>query len=304
MNPFDLQVNGYGGVDFGADDLCGEDLQKICIALENDGFDSILATLITDSVENLSSKLARLVRLRSENPLATRLIAGFHVEGPFLNPSAGYIGAHDPTHVTSASKDDALRLIEASEGRLKLVTLAPECDPGFEAIRAFASQGVTVSAGHCDPSLDTLEGAIDSGLRMMTHLGNGCPVNLPRHDNIVQRALSLRERLWICFIPDGIHIAFFALKNYLDLVGIDRAIMVTDAISATGLGPGRHQLSGMTVEVDASGAARRPGQPNLAGSTLAMPQLIDNLRDRIGLDETQIRALVETNPRAALERVP
>ena len=301
MKPFDLQVNGYAGVDFGVEDLNADDLNRICQALRDDGFDSILATLITDSIPNLCGKLENLARLRAQNPLVEQMIAGFHVEGPFLNPSSGYIGAHDPSEVIPASADDAQKLLDASAGQLKLVTLAPECDSGFGAIERLSSHGVAVSAGHCNTSLDQLEGAIDAGLCMITHLGNGCPIDLPRHDNIIQRVLSLRDRLWICFIPDGIHIEFFALKNYLDLVGVERSIMVTDAISATGLGAGTHSLSGMTVEVDASGAARRPGQANLAGSTLSMPQLVENLRKQLGLDDAQIESLVDSNPRNALD---
>ena len=103
---------------------------------------------------------------------------------------------------------------------------------------------MTLSAGHCDPSLDQLKGAIDHGLTMVTHFGNGCPVDLPRHDNVLQRFLHFREQLWFCFIPDGAHVDFFALGNYLDFVGLDRSIMVTDAITASKLGPGLHQLSG------------------------------------------------------------
>ena len=85
---------------------------------------------------------------------------------------------------------------------------------------------------------------------MVTHFGNGCPVELPRHDNVLQRFLHFRRHLWFGFIPDGVHIEFTALGNYLEFVGIERAFMVTDAISAARLGPGLHKISGMTVEVE------------------------------------------------------
>ncbi|MEC9124041.1 MAG: N-acetylglucosamine-6-phosphate deacetylase, partial [Verrucomicrobiota bacterium] len=112
--------------------------------------------------------------------------------------------------------------------------------------------------------------------------------------------LSFREHLWFCFIPDGAHIEFFALKNYLDFVGIDRSIMTTDAISAARLGPGLHEISGITVEVDQDGVARRPGSPNLAGSTITMPGIIENLSDQLGLDDNNVLSLVDLNPRNAL----
>ena len=145
----------------------------------------------------------------------------------------------------------------AGGGLVKLVTLAPERDPQFATTRWLVDQGIRVAAGHCDPPIDTLRGAIDNGLSLFTHLGNGCPPTLPRHDNVIQRVLSQSERLWICFIADGVHVPFVALTNYLRCVGLDRAIVVSDAISAAGLGPGEYSLRGERV-VDVITPGRRP----------------------------------------------
>ncbi|MFP6893420.1 MAG: N-acetylglucosamine-6-phosphate deacetylase [Opitutales bacterium] len=300
MKPFDLQVNGYAGTDFCSSSLTGEQLHNACRALAEDGVDGILVTLITDGIESLASKLAEIVRLREQDELARRVIAGFHVEGPFLNPSPGFIGAHEPLCVRPANVNDAQRLLDAGAGLVKLFTLAPEQDAGAAVTHFLAGQGVVVSAGHCDPTLDQLKAAIDNGLSMVTHFGNGCPVELPRHDNVLQRFLSLREHLWFCFIPDGAHVDFTALKNYLDFVGVDRSIMTTDAISAAKMGPGLHEISGISVEVDEAGVARRPGSPNLAGSTITMPGIRRNLSESLGLGEDEITSLVDLNPRAAL----
>lgn len=304
MKPFDLQVNGYAGVDFCSSNLNSDDLHHACQRLADDGVDSILATLITDSIDRLIAKLANLVALREADSLVKQMIAGFHIEGPFLNPQAGFIGAHPADAVVPASPVDAAKLLDAAGGLTRLFTLAPELDAGFATTKFLAKQGVTVSAGHCDPTLGQLDRAIDSGLSMVTHFGNGCPVKIARHDNFLQRAMYFRDRLWICFIPDGAHVPFFVLKNYLDLVGVDRAIMVTDAISAASLGPGRYQISGMDVEVDAHGLARKPGPAgstgNLAGSTVTMPQIKQNLRQELGLDDEAIRQLVDLNPRSAV----
>ena len=96
MKPFDLQVNGYAGTDFCSSSLNSEQLHHACRALADDGVDGILATLITDDLPSLVAKLSNLVRLRGEDELARRVIVGFHVEGPFLNPAPGYVGAHQP----------------------------------------------------------------------------------------------------------------------------------------------------------------------------------------------------------------
>jgi N-acetylglucosamine-6-phosphate deacetylase len=180
------------------------------------------------------------------------------------------------------------------------MTLAPEFDEGAATTKFLVGQGITVSAGHCDPDLATLERAIDAGLSMITHVGNGCPVILPRHDNFIQRVLSLSDRLWLCFIPDGAHVPFFALKNYLKVAGLERTIFTTDAIMAAGLGPGIYELSGEPVEIDEAGIARRPGSPNLAGSTIRGHQVAANLREQLGLSESEVRQVYRDNPMRAL----
>lgn len=300
MKPFDLQVNGYAGTDFCSSFLNAEQLHHACRTLADDGVDGVLATFITDDLRSLKAKLSNLVRLREEDELARQVITGFHIEGPFLNPKLGYIGAHEPELVRPACLEDTQAILEAGEGLVKLLTLAPEQDSEGVVTKFLVEQGVVVSAGHCDPSIDELKAAIDGGLSMVTHFGNGCPVELLRHDNILQRFLALREHLWFCFIPDGVHVDFFALKNYLDLVGVDRSIMTTDAISAATLGPGMHEISGISVEVDEAGVARRPGSVNLAGSTITMPRILHNLSQELGLSEEEIIALVDRNPRCAL----
>ena len=164
MKPFDLQVNGYAGTDFCSSSLNAEQLHHACRTLADDGVDGVLATFITDDQKSLVAKLSNLVRLREEVELARRVIAGFHVEGPFLNPAPGYIGAHEPEHVRPACLEDAQAILDAGEGLVKLLTLSPEQDPGASVTKFLVEQGVIVSAGHCDPSLDQVKAAIDLSL--------------------------------------------------------------------------------------------------------------------------------------------
>lgn len=299
MGYFDLQVNGYAGADFCSTELTLEQCRKACDALREDGIDGILATVITDSVDALEGKLRRLVGFREKDEVIRGTIRGFHVEGPFLNPADGYIGAHPAEHVRPANVDDAKRLLEAGAGLVRVMTIAPEFDDGMATTRYLVEKGVTVSAGHCDPDLKTLEKAIGAGLSMITHLGNGCPVDLPRHDNFIQRVLSLSDKLWVCFIPDGAHVPFFALKNYIQLAGIERTVVTTDAIMAAGLGPGTYELSGAPVEIDEHGVARRPGSPNLAGSTIRGNQVAENLKTHLGMSETEVDLVFRQNPMSA-----
>ena len=300
MKTFDLQVNGYAGIDFNRDDLTAEQLYRACSALEEDGNEGILATIITDSIESMCLRLSNIVELRKQASLIERIITGFHVEGPFLNETPGYIGAHPPAHAKQANPDDMLRLLDAASGLVRLVTLAPERDPGFTTTTMLQERNITIAAGHCDPSVDQLHGAIDSGLTMFTHLGNGCPMLMHRHDNIIQRVLALSDELFISFIPDGAHIPFTALANYLKLVPTERTIAVTDAISAARLPPGKYTLASWQLDIGEDLIAMAPDGSHLVGSTLTMPRAIDNLKKETGLSRESIEAMLYHNPLAAI----
>ena len=300
MQFIDLQVNGCYGVDFNSDDLTAEQLHEACEHLAADSVGGILATIITDDLERMAVRLNRLARLREQNPLAKRIIWGIHVEGPFISAEPGYVGAHPRQHVRPADLDAMKRLLDAAQGLVRLVTLAPECDPDLKLTRYLSDRGILVSAGHCNPSLDQLRAAIDAGLSLFTHLGNGCPLMLPRHDNVIQRVLSLADRMTICFIADGVHVPDTALGNYLRLTGIERAIFVTDSISAAGLGPGRYSLGGQSVEVDANGATWSADRSHLVGSAVTMPVMAARAQAALGLTCEQIERLVAGNPRKLL----
>ena len=297
---FDLQVNGYAGVDFNGDDLSAGDLHRACERLEADGVDGFLATVITDDLEVMARRLKRLAALREQDPLATRLVAGFHIEGPFLNENDGYRGAHPRDAIRPADPASMDRLLDAAAGLTRIVTLAPERDRGFAVTRLLAESGIVVSAGHTDASIDELRGAIDAGLSMFTHVGNGCPMLMHRHDNIVQRALSLSDRLWLCFIADGAHVPFTALRNYIRLAGDDRAIVVSDAIAPAGLGPGRYAFGRWDIVVGDDMVPRAPDRSHFVGSGITMKQSAANLRESVGLSADSVRRLTSENPRAAI----
>ena len=297
---FDLQVNGYNGADFNSDELTLDQLHGACAALEEDGCDGILVTFITEEVNTIRRRLYRIAKWRDQDELIGRVVRGFHLEGPFISPEPGYRGAHPLAAVRPADRDLAARMLEAAEGLVKLVTLAPEQDPGGTVTSFLAGQGVVVSAGHCNPSLAQIEEALDQGLSMVTHLGNACPLQMHRHDNVIQRFLSFSDRLWCCFIADSVHVPSFTLRNYLRATGIDRAIGVTDAISAARLGPGRYRLAGWELEIGADGVARSPGGDHFVGSTATMLKVAEVLREEVGLSAGEIHRMIDVNPRAAL----
>jgi N-acetylglucosamine-6-phosphate deacetylase len=296
---FDLQVNGYGGVDFNQEDLAAGDLHAVCERLAADGVGGILATFTTETLAKMVRRMANLVALRERDPLARRIIAGLHIEGPFISPLDGYRGAHPADAVRPASADEMRRLLDAGGGLVRLVTLAPECDEGLRLTRLLVRDGIVASAGHCDPTLDQLRAAADAGLSMFTHLGNGCADQVHRHDNIIHRALSLHDRLWLCFIADGVHVPVPALGNCLRAAGMERAVVVTDAVTPAGLGPGTYRQGRFQVRVAENDAARMM-DGSLIGSAITMRQSVRNLVERLGLSEADARRLTVTNPRRAI----
>ena len=292
----DLQVNGYAGVDFNSDNLTTDEVVRACRRLKADGTESILATVITARIDLMLLRISRLVQLMESSAEVADCIRGIHVEGPFLNPAEGFIGAHPASDAMSANVGVTDQLLDAGNGNIKMVTLAPEMDQDAQVTKYLSERGIAVAAGHSDASLSDLNRAIDHGLKLFTHLGNGCPGLLPRHDNIVQRVLAVSERLKISFIADGHHVPAFALRNYLGIVPHENVVIVTDAISAAGLGPGRYELSGQVVQVDDDGAAWAACRTHYAGCASTFPQMVEVLTESVGVGDEQIQQWMITNP--------
>lgn len=296
----DLQVNGYADVDFNADFLSAERVAAVCGRLRDDGVAGILATVITANLKAMCRRLANICAVREADPAIAEMIAGIHIEGPFLNEQPGFIGAHPVDCARPADVGSMEQLLDAAGGLTRIVTLAPERDPGLKVTQHLAKRGIRVAAGHCNPTLDELRAAIDAGLSLFTHLGNGCPATLPRHDNIIQRALSFSDRLMFGFIADGVHVPFVALGNYLQCCGLDRAFVVTDAICGAGLGPGEYTIGNQKVVIDQNLATWSADRSHLMGSAGTMPRSAENLRRELKFSDQQVRQLLVDNPQSIL----
>ncbi|MEM9365975.1 MAG: N-acetylglucosamine-6-phosphate deacetylase [Planctomycetota bacterium] len=304
---FDIQVNGYAGLDFNADDWELDDLHRIIDRLTSDGVPKILPTIITDEIDTMVRRIGRIATAIEGNPRVADAFAGIHVEGPFLSAVEGYRGAHPLASIRAACLESAKRLVDAGQGHVRLFTLAPEQDADGCVTRLLADRGICIAAGHTDASLDTLNRSLDAGLRLFTHLGNGCPAMLPRHDNIIQRVLSLADRLHISLIADGHHLPPFVLRNFLAIIPRERVILVTDAVAAAGMGPGTHFVLGQEVFVDEQGACWSADRTHFAGSAATMPEMRRVLREIFELgDDRHVdfdwwRQWTDRNPHAVLE---
>ncbi len=278
---FDLQVNGFAGVDFQQDHVSPAALEHALRGLRAHRTSRILYTLITDRIDALCRRLEHVENLRRRSPLARDTIAGYHLEGPWLLPEPGYHGAHDPALMRAPTVADADRLLAASGGHLRLVTLAPELPGAPEVIAHLVSRGVRVAIGHSNASEPDLDRAISAGLSLCTHLGNAVPARLPRHDNILKRLLA-RDELTAVFIPDGLHLPPSVLRNFVRAKPRDKVLFTTDCMAAAGAPPGRHTLRHVVTEVGPDGVVREPGKPNFAGSSLTLDRAVDNISRFLG----------------------
>ena len=263
----DLQINGYGGVDFQSERLTSEDLLSAVRGLRSAGCTRFLLTLVTDEWSRLVSRLQHLHRVREASAELRAAISGWHIEGPFLSAQPGFHGAHNPTLMRDPSAALISELREAVPGDPLMITLAPEREGSLEAIRKAVSLGIRVSLGHTDVSADRLLEAVRAGASDFTHLGNGCPQTLDRHDNIFWRVLN-QPGLRVGLIPDGIHVSPGFFKIVHRVVPAGNIVYVSDAMSAAGAPPGRYRLGAMELEVGEDQIVRKPGSALFAGSAL------------------------------------
>lgn len=298
----DLQVNGYAGFDFNGPPLDESQILELCQRLSDDNVAGILATIITAPLDDMLRRVKSVALAIEKHALVAQRIWGLHIEGPFINPEPGYVGAHPVASVCEADWSVCQRFVEAANGNIRLWTLAPEMDPSRKTIRKLVDQGIKVAAGHSNATVQELREAIDAGLSLYTHLGNGCPALLPRHNNIVQRVLSVSDQISVSLIADRHHIPLFALANYLKCIPPENVIIVSDCISAAGLGPGEYPLGAQTVYVDSELAAWCEDRSHFAGSATTLPQMQTIMADQLHLGRKLINQFTTVNPARFLAR--
>jgi N-acetylglucosamine-6-phosphate deacetylase len=279
---FDWQINGFGAVDFQSDGLGEEALLQATRALRRAGCTRYFLTLITDEWDRLIARLGHLRAVRARCLELQAAIAGWHVEGPFLSAEAGYHGAHNPALMLDPTPAHlhALRAVTGTDP--VLVTLAPERQGALESIAEATALGLQVSLGHTNAGMEALAQAATAGARGFTHLGNACPQQLDRHDNILWRVLETRG-LTVSLIPDKIHVSPLLFRLIHRVLPLESLIYTADAMAAAGAPPGRYSLGALTLEVGPDRVVRVPGQSNFAGSALRPIDGVFNVAEMLGL---------------------
>jgi N-acetylglucosamine-6-phosphate deacetylase len=260
----DIQVNGFGGVDFLDADSGG--YRRAGEAMLETGVTAYLPTFITAPEEQLQAAL-REVPAHNGGPR----ILGVHVEGPFLAPKR--LGTHPP--LARRDPDPALleRLLDS--GRIRMVTIAPELPGADSLIGLLLRRGVTVSLGHTDATAEEANAAFDAGVRTVTHLFNAMRPFSHRDPGIAGAALT-RPDVVVQIILDRIHLAAETAKIVWSAAA-GRVALVTDAVAGAGLDDGSFSLGGFEVKIR-DGVARGPDGV-LAGSSLTMIEAVRNLHE-------------------------
>ena len=290
----DLQVNGFAGVDYNSPSSSHEEIARSIRAVLQTGVTRFFPTVITGSPEDMSGALANLAQAK-EATWEGAAMEAFHLEGPYISPEDGPRGAHPERWVRPPDLNEFHRFQEAARGNIRLVTLSPEWPYAPRFIEALVGEGVVVSIGHTRATSEEISAAVNAGATLSTHIGNGAHPILPRHPNYIWEQLA-EDRLAASFIVDGIHLAPSFLKVALRAKGLERALLVTDAVMPAGCAPGKYKLGEVDVELHSDGSVRLLGGTRLAGSALRMDRALQNVIRIAGLSLREAITLATRNP--------
>jgi N-acetylglucosamine-6-phosphate deacetylase len=290
----DLQVNGFAGVDYNSPSSRHEEIVRSIRAILQTGVTRFFPTVITGSPEDMSGALANLAAAKETSWEAAAMEA-FHLEGPYISPQDGPRGAHPERWVRPPDLDEFHRFQEAALGNIRLVTLSPEWPDAPRFIETLVGEGLVVSIGHTSASSAQIAAAVSAGASLSTHLGNGAHAMLPRHPNYIWDQLA-EDRLAASFIVDGIHLQPAFLKVALRAKGLERSLLVTDAVMPAGCAPGKYKLGEVDVELHSDGSVRLLGGTRLAGSALRMDKALQNVMSIAGLSLREAITLATRNP--------
>ena len=291
----DVHIHGAAGHDLM--EATPEALQAVGGFLATRGTGSYLATTVTAPLDTTLRALEGLARQIAnpellESGKASAKPVGIHLEGPFLSPKK--CGVQPVEHMLAPDIGVFDRLFEAAEGRVRLMTLAPEMPGAVELTRHATGRGVRVSLGHSNATAAETRAAIEAGATSATHTFNAMRALDHREPGILGVVLTTGS-VYAELICDGIHTAPELVRLWFSAKGPERGILVTDAMSATGMPDGEYTLGGFQVHV-ADGRAMARGV--LAGSVLTLDRALKNFVEFTGAPIEQALRLLTTNPAA------
>ncbi len=270
----DLQVNGYGGVDYNEIHPDALKLSAITRLLYKEGVTSHFPTIITNRVEQITSLIQQVVELRRVDELSKMSIAGLHIEGPFISSLDGPRGAHPKEFVRSPDWNLVLRWQEAAEGLIKMITLSPEWENTNQLIEQCVRHNIVVAIGHTSATHQQLFDAVSAGASLSTHLGNGMHPTIARHPNYLWSQLS-DDRLGASIIADGFHLPAEVIRVF-QKVKKEKLVLISDSTSLAGQPAGDYDTPiGGLVTLTKEGKLHLRGNPSIfAGSASSIKHCV------------------------------
>jgi N-acetylglucosamine-6-phosphate deacetylase len=281
----DIHCHGGGGASY--TDATADRVEAAALAHRKHGTTTTMASLVSRPIPVLLDQVSALAELAADG-----LVAGIHLEGPFI--SAARCGAHDPAVLTHPDLESVRKLLEAGAGQIRMVTLAPELDGAVDAVREFTEAGVIVALGHTDATEAQVRPAVDAGATVATHLFNGMRPLHHREPGPIGALLD-DERVTVELICDLVHLHPTAVRLAARHAGIERTVLVTDAMAAAGVGDGVYEVGGLRVTVR-DGVPTLDGAGSLAASTLTLDKALRNFVSGCAMTMWEAVAAVSTRP--------
>jgi N-acetylglucosamine-6-phosphate deacetylase len=288
---FDIHI--HGGVNCDVMRGTSDEMKKFETFLARHGVTSYFPTTVTASQDATLSALERLadrIEVAEKNSAGGATPLGIHLEGPFLSHAKR--GVHPTVDLVEPSVAAFDKLWQAARGHVRMITIAPELNGAEEVIAEASKRGVCVSIGHSDATLEQARCGVKAGARHATHTFNAMRPLDHRAPGILGEVLT-NNRLSADVIADGIHVDPTVVDLLFRAKGIENLVLITDAISATGMPDGRYQLGTLEVELK-DGRCTRDG--NLAGSALTMDRAVRNVMKFARLDLQQAVRAASMNP--------
>ena len=270
-----LDIHIHGGAGLDVMQASAADLPRLGQFLTSHGVTGYFATTVAAPLDSTCAALERLAdaieKKTSADGATEARPLGIHLEGPFLSHKRR--GVHPPEYLVEPTVKIFERLWQAAHGHVRMMTIAPEIPGAIEVIAEAARRKVCVSIGHSDAELPVAREAVRQGARHATHTFNAMRPLDHRNPGIIGEVLS-DDTLTADIIADGIHVSPEVIKLFLQAKGPERAVLITDAISATGMPDGRYQLGPIQVEVK---NGKCTAGDSLAGSVLTMDRAVRNV---------------------------
>jgi len=286
-----IDIHCHGGNGYDAMDSTYKALKEISKFKAKNGCTGFLATTVTSSIKDTVKALNNIREYIKQSPEGGAKILGVHLEGPFIN--AKQKGAQREDLIIPLSVEVMEKFIKESGGLIKIVTYAPELDIDFKFTSFLNDNRIIPSVGHSFADYETIISAIRFGLKSSSHIFNQMKGIHHREPGTVGAILT-EENLFAEIIADCVHVHPVIVNLLVKAKGVDKIILITDAMRAAGLRDGTYDLGGLKVVVKNSEAHLESG--NLAGSTLTMNRAVKNMIEKVGINIKESVRMASLNP--------